>query len=85
VARTLNSKEKNSVRLRYPYNYFNLKFYNFFLVFPDEGRAGRNDLIGAAFKKQCPLHGPQGFSFAIIQIKNQNARQVLLLRLPKIE
>ncbi len=33
----------------------------FILFFLDEGRAGRNDLIGVAFKKQCPLRGPQVF------------------------
>jgi hypothetical protein len=47
----------------------------FILFFLDEGRAGRNDLIGAAFKKQCPLCGPQGFHSRYSEFKNQNARQ----------
>ena len=41
--------------------------------FPDEGRGGRNDLIGAAFKKAMSSPRAAGFSFAIIRIKNQNA------------
>ena len=48
-------------------------FGDFYSIFLDEGRAGRNDLIRAAFKKAMSSPQATGFSFAIIRIKNQNA------------
>ncbi len=55
----------------------------FILFFLDEGRAGRNDLIGAAFKKQCPLCGPQGFHSRDSELKIKMPVRILLLRLQK--
>ena len=88
----LRCKPKSCCQVRYQLklhsktaNRLSLALSLFILFFLDEGRAGQNDLIGAAFKKQCPLRGPQGFhSQDSSELQIKTPVRIILLRLQKV-